>query len=294
MAIDYASTPEADTNRQRKALTLARLAWRYAMTPDDVAWLDAGQRAAMAKEAGVHPPGDGSPTWDRVVDRLAGMWAAAGHPKAPPHDLMRQITPFHPVAGDAWPETAPIPTPERVDAPPTRPKMAPPRPFGDRNAAPPARKSEPRLPDAAVRACEALETAPGGPDEPQNPPKPGCLAAEEPVNSPITDGPGPESAVNAPIPADPPRGWARTAGLPPLDPPRTCSACPNPAVIVTLDVERCAQHPPMPGEWGHQLDFTAHPHRGCAPTRCYCGTCPGVKAVLRITRRQDLNRAAAE
>lgn len=85
-----------------------------------------------------------------------------------------------------------------------------------------------------------------------------------------------------------PKGWAVLVDLGPVDPPRTCTVLvdsPDPAIVDGVpcgapavvrmptstgpDVWRCAQHPPLAGEWGHGLNHA--PSRCILPLRCFCG-----------------------
>jgi hypothetical protein len=73
-----------------------------------------------------------------------------------------------------------------------------------------------------------------------------------------------------------PRGWVElVASGRTLGHGRTCgiTGCSGAAVAACMTLYRCAEHPPLRGEWGHALDWTPKT-RTCAPNRCYCGACP--------------------
>lgn len=112
------------------------------------------------------------------------------------------------------------------------------------------------------------------------------LAVESP---PATDVAPASDLPAAPILVDHfPKGWVELAALGPVDPPRACTVlvdspdpaavddvpCGAPAVVrmptsTGADVWRCAQHPPLAGEWGHGLNHA--PSRCILPLRCFCG-----------------------
>lgn len=74
-----------------------------------------------------------------------------------------------------------------------------------------------------------------------------------------------------------PRGWNALAELDPLVDrlDARCEICDSPALVKVLESWRCAQHPPVPGEWGAGLNWAPRlPSSYCAPRRCYCGRCP--------------------
>lgn len=96
-------------------------------------------------------------------------------------------------------------------------------------------------------------------------------ALQAPVNAPTA----PAGAVRASAPPVPPheapKGWTEACALGPLPGGEACAECGQPAHVRTLDVDRCPDHPPRRGEWGHQLDYAPNPRVSCAPGRCYCG-----------------------
>lgn len=116
--MDYAHTPTATTNRQVKALTLARLAWRYGVTADELDAMTPPVRRRFATLAEVNPPGPESDTWPDASARLARMWSLADSPDAPPHDLAGERPEWmrHTVAAVVPPEQAPPGWAERTAA----------------------------------------------------------------------------------------------------------------------------------------------------------------------------------
>lgn len=77
-----------------------------------------------------------------------------------------------------------------------------------------------------------------------------------------------------------PRGWAELAAANvELGDGRVCSVkgCGTPAIAAILTQFRCGVHPPMPGDWGSNLDWSPKTTGACAPNRCYCGSCPSFR-----------------
>lgn len=86
--VDYAHTRHASESRSEKALTLARLAWRYGLAPVTFSSFSDSAQGKFCKLAAVNRPSPGSPTWTMATDRLQSMWDRASSPAAPPQDLL--------------------------------------------------------------------------------------------------------------------------------------------------------------------------------------------------------------
>lgn len=235
MTWDPADDQRARENRVRKAVEIAGWMWHRHLDAITVAGWDAATLRKVAREAGVNPPRDGSPTWDLVaeglirwevertgqrehVDEHAGWCSGCGW-------LL-----LHPTGND---DGEPLP----VEAPP-----------------------ETELADPPV------------------------AEVDEPVMRAFV-----ETLIE--VGESWPKGWCALTALGPVDPPRACTVLvdgPDPAVVdgvpcgapavvrmptsTGADVWRCAQHPPLAGEWGHGLNHA--PSRCVAPLRCFCGRCP--------------------
>lgn len=239
----FSSTYEAQQNREAKAKTLARHAWRYGLSVPQLAGLTPDVRRAFARDADVNPPSEGSPTWAAAAAALERMFAGANDPRwiaeAPEHDLAGVDKPWNP---DPW-------------GPGTTQRARPVAPQGPEPA-----------PEAAGGRESALEAAQRRLRDPEPAPEPIAAPVPEPVKAP-------EPLPPAVIPDDAPRGWAEAAALGPLPGFHTCFTCPRPAIVATAHVYRCEEHPPQAGEWGARLNFTPNPAGTCPPARCYCARC---------------------
>lgn len=82
--VDYAHTTAAERNRKVKAQRIAAWCWQRAITAGDLDGCGPVELAAIAGQARVAVPGEGSMTWHLVkvaLERMA-VWAAA-HPGDP-------------------------------------------------------------------------------------------------------------------------------------------------------------------------------------------------------------------
>lgn len=235
MTWDPTDDQRARENRVRKAVEIAGWMWHRHLDAITVAGWDTATLRKVAREAGVNPPHDGSPTWDLVAEGLT-RWEVERTGK-------REHLDEHAAwcAGCGWLLLHPTGNegaePLAVDSPPETDLAGP----GD----PPVIEVDEELVGAYVEAMlEAGDSWPRG----------WC-------------------ALTALGPVDPPK--ACTVLVDSQDPAVVDDVpCGKPAVVRTptatgADVWRCAHHPPLAGEWGARLDWA--PSRCILPLRCFCG-----------------------
>lgn len=102
--VDFRHTAGAEVNRRRKVAVVASWCWQRGITAADLDRCSRGHLVAIAGQARVSPPGEGSTTWHHVkvaLERMAA-WAAAhpGDPRAgqPYLGLGAQWVPLRPVS----------------------------------------------------------------------------------------------------------------------------------------------------------------------------------------------------
>lgn len=104
----------------------------------------------------------------------------------------------------------------------------------------------------------------------------------------------PDSHVPPAPPGSWPKGWASLADAAPITRfGAVCARCDQPPVTVVHclngDQWRCINHPPLPGEWGAELDWSLgpvddlrfHPDH---PHRCYSARCPHFTPTTRTEK----------
>lgn len=239
----FNSNPYAEERRAEKARALATWCWAHGVDGPRVAGMDDAARRHVARSAGVNPPSTWT-TWAVVVTKLE---TAAERP-----DMAAQ---FGVVETPDWARTT----------------------END-----PSKNISSATPNRETRGAGGPGAGLDGSPETGGIP---ALAAREGELTAL----GERLELEASIAAHPargrrdfaapllPHGWqalidsGRTLGH-----GRTCSVskCDAPAIAAAMTTYRCAGHPPMPGEWGSNLDWSPRAVGSCAPNRCYCGSCP--------------------
>ena len=245
----YATNGHAEQMRQEKARTIATWCWAHGLDSARVAGLDDALRRRVARSAEVNPPSSWN-TWAVVVTKLE---QAAQRPN---------------MAG----QFGVVETPEWVPTTETGPaqKNSSASPKGKDTPGGAADTTDPGSPDTGgLPVLGLVDPATGAVDNP-------ALAASMAAHPSRRRKPSP---LDGPVL---PRGWAElVASGRTLGHGRSCSIsrCSGAAVAATMTVYRCADHPPVRGEWGHGLDYTPR-DRTCAPNRCYCGACPSHRLTM--------------
>lgn len=278
-AADDEHGPDAEENARRKAKVIAAYAWRLGITFDELGALPYSDKhdrkrptlrrfaAAAYRAAGVAenvPHSRTSDTWRHLREELEALAERAefGAGDVPAGDLLDERTRWLP---DREPDEIPAEIPPPLTAAQLAAATPVARQFGDV-----ARRVADRL-DADERHAGPLLPPP-----PSRRVRPVDLLPYAEAPALVTSGARPV-LPGEPAPPGRPRGWDALVALGPLDPPRPCRWCGEPAVVGTLNGWRCAEHPPVRGDvrgdWGWGLDWTPKPGRSCPATGCWCGRC---------------------
>lgn len=272
----FAETEQAERDRDVKASAIAWWCWDHGVEPAELAGLEVKLRGRVARSAGVNPP-RGWATWAVVVGKLeqVGVWAEAnpGHAKAARRGALGR---------PEWLSTTEIdPAQKNSSASPKEETVC-----GAADAA--AGGS----PEPGGHMLPVLKVIPGGAGETELE----AAIARHPASGTKTDGELTLSTFHRQVQL--PKGWeSLVASGRVLGHGRTCgiSRCSGPAVAAAGATLRCADHPPMHGEWGYGLDWTPV-DRPCAPNRCYRGCCaswrpPMIPQAPAAAERKDRQRA---
>jgi hypothetical protein len=240
---DFAHTQGAEHNRILKARKIARWLWERDLGFSNVLAADEKRRREWARQALVTPPST-METWRAVNDALVAMEQfAEDHPKHP--------SVARPFAGE-------------------REKW-----LGELEEHAPLRGDGQNRPETGTDAPEEpLATVHQLPERADD-------HAEQPVDPLIAETAPTREVVK-------PRGWDERVALGPIRrPDASCGLCGGRGVAATIrdgkEEWRCAAHPPQPGEWGDQLDWslrqTDDEHAVfCADgARCYRDRCPNFR-----------------
>jgi len=258
-ASHFATNGHAEEQRGKKARVLATWCWAHGLDGPALSGLDDAQRRHVARSADVNPPSTWA-TWAVVVGLLE---TAAERPDMAPR--------FGVDGTPDWARTT----------------------END-----PAKNISSATPNGETRGAGGEGAGLDGSPEAGGIP---ALAAREGELTAYGERLGLEASIaahpagrkrglfDAPLL---PRGWqdlidsGRTLGH-----GRTCSVskCNAPAIAAAMTTYRCAGHPPMPGEWGSNLDWSPREAGTCAANRCHCGSCPPFRlaAVPSVPRPRD-------